>query len=100
MIPAVHAPITARRAHWRRLAPAAVLLLAATPHLGWAQQRRVTTREQAREQARDQTREASPFEQEVERLVHDLLERKRTSMAIVGNVQELQLALRSREMAE
>lgn len=76
---------------WRRLAPAVWLLLA-TPLVVEAQQRRVTSRESAPEE--------SPFEQEVDRLVQELLERKRMSLAILGNVQELQLALRSRDLAE
>jgi len=36
----------------------------------------------------------TPFEQEVERLVQDLLQKRRLSVALVGNLQGLQLAMR------
>ena len=89
---------------WRRLAPAVWLLVAtplvAAPLVVEGQQRRVTVRDNARGATREGAREESPFEQEVDRLVQELLERKRVSLAILGNVQELQLALRSPNLAE
>ncbi|MCC6931017.1 MAG: PDZ domain-containing protein [Gemmatimonadaceae bacterium] len=91
-------------ARWRPLAPAlwlaAVALLAATPLVVEGQQRRVTVRGDARGTTRDVAREESPFEQEVDHLVQELLERKRLSMALLDNLQELQLALRSPNLTE
>jgi C-terminal processing protease CtpA/Prc len=72
----------------RRMAPTALLLLAAVPAVSQGQQRRVVVRE------------ASAFEQEVDRLVQELLQKKRTSLALLGNLQELQLALRTDAVPE
>lgn len=71
-----------------RLAPTALLLLAAAPAVSQGQQRRVVVRQE------------SPFEQEVDRLVQELLQKKRTSLGLLGNLQELQLALRTDAVPE
>jgi hypothetical protein len=75
-------------AHVRALAPAALLLLTVAPAVAHGQSRRVVVRE------------VSPFEQEVDRLVQELLQKKRTSLALLGNLQELQLAMRNDAIAE
>ncbi len=72
----------------RRMVPVALLLLAAAPAVSHGQQRRVVVRQE------------SPFEQEVDRLVQELLQKKRTSLALLGNLQELQLALRTDAVPE
>lgn len=71
-----------------RLAPTTFLLLTVVPAVSQGQQRRVVVRE------------ASAFEQEVDRLVQELLLKKRTSLGLLGNLQELQLALRTDAVPE
>lgn len=71
-----------------RLAPAALLLLTVVPAVSQGQQRRVVVRNE------------SAFEQEVDRLVEELLLKRRTSLGLLGNLQELQLALRTDAIPE
>lgn len=86
---AAHRQIIRSSATPRGLGMLALLLMAATPTVVAAQQGTIVLRKQE-----------SPFEAEVDRLVQELLQKRRMSVAFVSNLQQLQGALQTPSLTD